>query len=81
MAEGRSRTLLWILIGGGAFFLFVLAVFSLVYLTLHAGSGEAGISGFGDRIGVVDLDGVILSPQPVVVNTPDVKVEVSPQVR
>src|ERR1700728_4237416 len=43
MAERRSRTLLWILIGGGAFFLFVLAVFSLV-----------------------DLDGVILSPQPVV---------------
>jgi protease-4 len=66
MAEPRSRTLLWILIGGGAFFLFVLAVFSLVYLTLHAGGGEAGISGFGDRIGVVDLDGVILSPQPVV---------------
>jgi protease-4 len=66
MAEGRSRTLLWILIGGGAFFLFVLAVFSLVYLTLHAGGGDAGIGGFGDRIGVVDLDGVILSPQPVV---------------
>jgi len=67
MAEGRSRTLLWVLIGGGAFFLFVLAVFSLVYLTLHAGGGESGgITGFGDRIGVVDLDGVILSPQPVV---------------
>jgi protease-4 len=66
MAERRSRTLLWILIGGGAFFLFVLAVFSLVYLTLHAGSSEASFSGFGDRIGVVDLDGVILSPQPVV---------------
>jgi protease-4 len=63
----RSRTLLWILIGGGAFFLFVLAVFSLVYLTLHAGGAEAGgFSSFGDRIGVVDLDGVILSPQPVV---------------
>ncbi|MGA9978178.1 MAG: signal peptide peptidase SppA [Candidatus Sulfotelmatobacter sp.] len=63
----RSRTLLWILIGGGAFFLFVLAVFSLVYLTLHAGGTEAGgFSGFGDRIGVVDLDGVILSPHPVV---------------
>jgi protease-4 len=44
----------------------VLAVFSLVYLTLHAGSREASFSGFGDRIGVVDLDGVILSPQPVV---------------
>ena len=67
MAEGRSRTLLWILIGGGAFFLFVLAVFSLVYLTLHAGgASETAFSGFGDRIGVVDLAGVIFSPQPVV---------------
>src|SRR3954452_23431934 len=67
MPEGRSRTLLWILIGGGAFFLFVLAVFTLVYLTLHATGGQnAGFGGFGDRIGVVDLEGVILSPQPVV---------------
>jgi protease IV len=69
MAEPRSRTLLWILIGGGAFFLFVLAVFTLVYLTLQAGGGETssiGAFGGGDRIGVVDLDGVILSPQPVV---------------
>src|SRR5258708_37989456 len=64
MPERRSHTLLWILIGGGAFFLFVLAVFSLGYLTPHAGSSEAGFSGFGDRIGVVDLDGGILSPQP-----------------
>ncbi len=37
MSDGRSRTLLWILIGGGAFFLFVLAVFTMVYITLHAG--------------------------------------------
>ena len=66
MPEKRSHTLLWILIGGGAFFLFVLAVFSLVYLTLHAGGNQAAFAGFGDRIGVVDLDGVILSPQPVV---------------
>ncbi len=67
MSERRSRTLLWVLIGGGAFFLFVLAVFTLVYLTLHAGGTEsAGFGGFGDRIGVVDLEGVILSPQPVV---------------
>src|ERR1700733_4153482 len=66
MAEGRSRTLLWVLIGGGAFFLFVLAVFSLVYITLHAGGTDASMPSFGDRIGVVDLDGVILSPQPVV---------------
>src|SRR5437588_1556744 len=66
MAEGRSRTLLWILIGGGAFFLFVLAVFTLVYLTLHAGGTDSAITSFGDRIGVVDLDGLILWPQPVV---------------
>ena len=67
MPEGRSRTLLWVLIGGGAFFLFVLAVFTLVYLTLHASGGETtSITSFGDRIGVIDLDGVILSPQPVV---------------
>src|SRR3984957_14736523 len=66
MPERRSHTLLWILIGGGAFFLFVLAVFSLVYLTMRAGSNQAAFGGFGDRIGVVDLDGVILSPQPVV---------------
>jgi protease-4 len=66
MSERRSHTLLWVLIGGGAFFLFVLAVFALVYITIHAGSTDAGIGGFGDRIGVVDLDGVILSPQPVV---------------
>src|SRR2546421_5687082 len=66
MSEGRSRTLLWVLIGGGAFFLFVLAVFTLVYLTLHAGGTDSAITSFGDRIGVVDLNGVILSPQPVV---------------
>lgn len=62
----RSRTLLWVLIGGGAFFLFVLSVFTLVYLTMHAGSRESSGLGFGGRIGVVDLEGVILSPQVVV---------------
>src|SRR5882762_6976998 len=63
--EKRSRTVLWIVIGGGAFFLFVLAVFALVYVTLHAGK-DASITSFGDKIGVVDLEGVILSPNPVV---------------
>jgi len=64
--NGRSRTLLWILIGGGTFFLFVLAVFTLVYLTLHAGGEQASITSFGDKIGVVDLEGVILDPKIVV---------------
>jgi protease-4 len=68
MAEnGRSRVWLWVVIGGGAFFLFVLAVFTLVYFTLHAGSDDAtSMSAFGDKIGVVDLDGVILDPKTVV---------------
>ncbi len=64
--EKRSRTWLWILIGGGAFFLFVLAVFTLVYLTLRSSGENAGLRGFGDRIGVVDLDGVILDSTTVV---------------
>ncbi len=68
MAEnGRSRTFLWIVIGGGAFFLFVLAVFTLVYLTLHAGGDNASLrASFGDKIGVVELEGVILDPSTVV---------------
>lgn len=64
--NGRSRTWLWIVIGGGAFFLFVLAVFTLVYLTLHAGGEQASFTGFGDKIGVVDLEGVILDPSTIV---------------
>jgi protease-4 len=67
MAEnGRSRTWLWIVIGGGAFFLFVLAVFTLVYLAMHTGEQASSFNGFGDKIGVVDLDGVILDSTTVV---------------
>jgi len=67
MAEnGRSRIWLWIIIGGGAFFLFVLAVFTLVYVAVHAGERQAGFHAFGEKIGVVDLDGVIIDPNEVV---------------
>src|SRR4026207_213977 len=67
MAEnGRSRTFLWIVIGGGAFFLFVLAVFTLVYLSLHAGGDNTFRASFGEKIGVVELEGVILDPGTVV---------------
>ncbi len=67
MAEnGRSRTALWIVIGGGVFFLFVLAVFTLVYLALHAGGEEASLHTFGDKIGVVELEGVILDSSVIV---------------
>jgi len=63
---GRSRTLLWIVIGGGAFFLFVLAVFTLVYLTLRSNQDTTAFRGFGNKIGVVDLEGVIITPKIVV---------------
>ena len=66
MADGRSRVWLWVLIGGGAFFLFVLAVFGLVYVTMHNGEDKSSLTSFGDKIAVVDLDGVILSPKIVV---------------
>jgi len=67
MAEnGRSRLWLWVLIGGGAFFLFVLAVFTLVYVAMRAGGQQAAFRGFGNRIAVVDLEGVILDPSDVV---------------
>jgi protease-4 len=69
MANGRSsRVALWIVIGGGAFFLFVLAVFTLVYLTLQGAprtTTEYG-GGGGGRIAVVDLEGVILTPETTV---------------
>ena len=63
--NGRSRVWLWVLIGGGVFLLFVLAVFTLVFLAFHSsGNQQAGL--FGEKIGVVDLDGVILSPSETV---------------
>jgi protease-4 len=61
-----SRTLLWIVIGGGIFFLFVMVVFALVYVALHTGQRASLGSAFGDKIAVVDLEGVIISPTTVV---------------
>ena len=66
MAEQpRSRVFLWVLLGGGSFFLLLLAVFALVYFTVRTQQKDS-FSGFGDKIGVVDLDGVILSPKEMV---------------
>jgi protease IV len=64
--EHRSRTWLWILIGGGAFFVFVLAVFAVVYVSMRTSTDGAQFRGFGEKIGVVDLEGVIITPQDVV---------------
>ncbi|HWR36169.1 MAG TPA: signal peptide peptidase SppA [Clostridia bacterium] len=66
MAEQtRSRVLLWVLVGGGAFFLFLLAIFTLVYFSMRSDS-KSEFAAFGDKIGVVDLEGVILSPKETV---------------
>jgi len=66
MAEGRSRWWLWVLVGGALFTLFVVAVFTLVYLSFGGGEESESFSGFGSKIAVVDLDGVILSPKQIV---------------
>src|SRR3984885_7793832 len=65
MAEGRSRIWIWFLVGGGLFVLFVAAVFTLVYMSF-GGTDEESFSGFGPKIAVVDLDGVIFSPKQIV---------------
>ena len=65
--QRRARALLWILIGGGAFFLFLLAVFALLYITLRPASEESSsVFGGDNRIGVVDLEGLIVTPEVVV---------------
>jgi protease IV len=66
MPDRKSRTLLWIFFGCGIFAFYALMVGSLIYITMRASGGETAFGGFGDRIGVVDLDGLILSPHPVV---------------
>src|ERR1700723_2534628 len=65
MAEGRSRIWIWVLVGGGLFVLFLAAVITLVYVSF-AGREDEAFSGFGPKIGVVDLEGVIVSPKQVV---------------
>jgi protease-4 len=56
----RSRTWLWVILGGGAFLLFILALFSLAFLVLHNSGESTSAMNFGEKIGVIDLDGVIL---------------------
>ncbi len=64
-SQTRSRVFLWVLLGGGAFFLFLVAIFALVYFSVRS-QQKSSFSGFGDKIAVLDLDGVILAPQDMV---------------
>lgn len=68
MSNGKNRTFLWIVIGGGVFFVFLLAVFALVYYTVRNNetSTEVMRSGSGGKIAVVDLEGVIITPKDTV---------------
>ena len=63
--QPRSRVFLWVLVGGGAFFLFLVAIFALVYFSVRSQQKDS-FSGFGDKIGVVDLQGVIVDSKDVV---------------
>ena len=61
----KPRVWLWVVIGGGAFFAFLVAVFLLIYLSVKS-DGTADFSGFGEKIAVVDIEGVIIEPRTVV---------------
>ncbi|MGC2109307.1 MAG: signal peptide peptidase SppA [Candidatus Korobacteraceae bacterium] len=63
--QPRSRVFLWVILGGGAFFLFLVAIFALVYFTVRSQQKDS-FGGFGDKIAIVDLEGVILTPKDVV---------------
>jgi len=65
MSEGRSRVWIWLLLSGGAFLLFAIFVVTLIYLSFR-GRDEESYSGFGPKIAVVELEGVIISPKKVV---------------
>ena len=63
--QPRSRALLWILLGGGGFFLFLLAIFALVYFSIRSQQKDS-FKGFGEKIAVIDIEGVIVSPDDTV---------------
>lgn len=62
--ESHSRTFLWVVVGGGAFFLFLMAVFTLVYVSVKA-DRDSGFGGFGDKIAIVEVEGIIIEPRTV----------------
>ena len=65
--DRRSYTWLWVLLGAGAFVVLFTVVFSLLYFAART-DRDRQFAVFGDKIAVVDLDGVIIEPGPVVKN-------------
>ena len=68
MAEGRSsRGMRWALFGSAAFLLFMAALFAIAYYSFRPSSDYTyALDGSGGKIGVVDLEGVILNPKQTV---------------
>lgn len=58
----RNRTLLWLLLGGGAFVLFTIVALSL----LLALGGDSGEFAFGGRIQVVDIKGELIDSREII---------------
>ena len=64
MNEQQKRsTWFWVMIGGGLFAVVLAVIVGLAFAIVHA-TGDSDISSFGsDKIGVIDVDGVILSAE------------------
>jgi len=72
----RDRMLLWLLLGGGAFVLLVIAALAVV---LTFGDFGGGNLAFSDRVQVVDIEGELVDSRPVLDQLK--KFEDSPSVR
>lgn len=59
----RNRTLIWLLLGGGAFVLLAITVLAVL---ISVSGGDGAEFGFSDRIQVVDLEGEIVDSRDVI---------------
>src|SRR5262249_26356167 len=64
--EKRRSAWFWVFLGGGLFIAFIAVVSLLGYFAVQ--SMGAGGTSFGDSIGVIDVDGVILAADKTVDN-------------
>jgi protease-4 len=63
MDKKHSKLLIWMIVGGGAFFLFILTLFALIVFSFR----EDRDFGLGrNKIGIVDLSGIILESKTIV---------------
>jgi protease IV len=66
MNERRRSVGFWFLIGGGLFIAFVVVVCLIVWATVQSLSGDSGLALGRSSLGVVDVEGVILSADTLV---------------